>query len=284
MTKIPTAVVQTAPDENYEANIERALGFVREAAAAGARLISLPEAFVLRTRSKELRKEAIAYTAKNNFPKQLSDLAKELGVYFLAGSYSEAPTEDDAPDEIPGRAFNTTYFFDPNGDVLGKYRKIHMFDVDIAGGVSAKESDNNRPGDDIVTVDTEFGKMGLTICYDVRFPEMYRIHALRGAFLTFVPANFTMFTGKDHWEVLLRARAIENGTYIVAAATIGANTEFNSYGRSMIIDPWGTVIATAPDEEGFVIATVDTERVQKIQSSVPSLKNRVAHTYRWENT
>lgn len=281
MSKLPTAVVQTAPTEDYVANIERALGLVREAAAAGAKLISLPEAFVLRTRSKELRKEAAAYT--KDFPKQLGALAKELGVYFLAGSYGEAPGPNDAPDEIPGRAYNTSYFFNPDGETIGKYRKIHMFDVDIPGGVSAKESDNNRPGEEIVTVDTAYGKMGMTICYDLRFPEMFRIHALRGAFLTFVPANFTMFTGKDHWEVLLRARAIENGTYIVAAATMGANTEFNSYGRSLIIDPWGTVIATAPDEEGFVIASIDPARVQKIQASLPSLKNRVASTYDWAN-
>jgi predicted amidohydrolase len=241
-------------------------------------LIALPEAFVYRGADLEKRWET-AELIPGPLSAELAALAKQLGVYLLAGSYPERPGPADPSHESDPRTYNTSLFFGPDGGQLAKYRKIHMFDVEVAGGVTAKESARNRSGTEIVTADTEYGKMGLTICYDLRFPEVFRAQALQGVMLSFVPANFALFTGKDHWEVLLRARAIETGIYIVAPATIGRAGEFQAYGRSLIVDPWGTVITTMSDEEGFTMAMIDTERVKRVQQSLPSLKNRAPAAY-----
>lgn len=278
MATISTAVVQTNPGDDKALNVERALQLIEAAAASGAKLVALPEAFVFRGADLAKRWEA-AELIPGPLSTELAAAAKRLGIYLLAGSYPERPGPADPSHESDPRTYNTSLFFGPGGELLGKYRKIHMFDVEVAGGVTAKESARNRSGSEIVTSDTEFGKMGLTVCYDLRFPEVFRAQALQGVMLSFVPANFALFTGKDHWEVLLRARAIENGIYIVAPATIGRAAEFQAYGRSLIVDPWGTVIATMSDEEGFAMAMIDTERVKRVQQSLPSLKNRAPAAY-----
>lgn len=279
MGTLRIALLQTNPGDDRDRNVEEAFGLIEAAASAGAGVVTLPEAFVYRARDMEKR-WAAAETIPGPLSQRLSATAKRLGIHLLAGSYPERPGADDPSYESDPRTYNTSLFFGPDGELLAKYRKIHMFDMDLADGVSAKESARNRPGDEVVTADTAFGRVGLTVCYDLRFPELFRIQALRGAFLCFVPSNFTLFTGKDHWEVLLRARAIENGVYIVAPATIGKSDDFNSYGRSMVIDPWGTVAATASDGVGVTIAEIDTERQARIQASLPSLKNRVPAAYR----
>ena len=175
---------------------------------------------------------------------------------------------------------NTSLFFGPDGELLARYHKIHMFDVKIDGQVDARESASIEPGSQVVTAQTEFGVVGLTICYDLRFPELYRALAIGGARLIFVPANFTLFTGRDHWETLLRARAIENGVFVAAAGQIGGvEGAFQSFGRSMVVDPWGTVVACASDGQEIVHATIDLGMVERVREKLPSLRHRRPDVY-----
>ena len=183
-------------------------------------------------------------------------------------------------EQIPGnsRAYNTSLLFDPEGNVIARYRKIHLFDVDIEGGVSTMESETRQPGSEIVVAETEFCPMGLTVCYDLRFPELYRALALSGARMVFVPSAFTAVTGEAHWEPLLRARAIENQVYIVAPDQIGKNPySFATYGNSMIVDPWGRVLARASDLPAIIFAEVDLDYLAKVRAELPSLAHRKVH-------
>ena len=168
---------------------------------------------------------------------------------------------------------------DPDGEIIAVYRKLHTFDITMPDGTAADESARIRPGSEIVTVDTALGRFGLSICYDIRFPELYRIMALEGAEVIFTPASFTMQTGKDHWETILRTRAIENGCYIVAADQYGQKARFMAYGNSMVVDPWGTVIARARDKMGIIYAEIDLDYVKEIRQKMPSLKNRRGDIY-----
>ena len=194
-------------------------------------------------------------------------LAASLGIHLLAGSFLEKTPE--------ARAYNTSLLFSPEGEILAQYRKIHLFDIDIPGQVSIKESDTKKPGQEVVTCETGVGTVGLSVCYDLRFPELYRQLADNGAELICVPAAFTFPTGAAHWEPLLRARAIENQSYLIAPNQIGKNVHgFADYGNSMIIDPWGKVIARAPDKECVITAEIDREYVEKIRKELPCLAHR----------
>uniref|UniRef100_UPI0025F2B697 carbon-nitrogen hydrolase family protein n=1 Tax=uncultured Demequina sp. TaxID=693499 RepID=UPI0025F2B697 len=238
MPETTIALVQLEPTEAYDANVEAALNGIAEAARQGAEAVFLPESFHVKGPS-ELR-FATATPIPGPLSDALSAAARDAGVWLLAGSFNE---KIDRPDKLS----NTSLLFGPDGAIVESYRKIHLFDVTVGDEVVARESDRNLAGDRTVVVDTPFGRMGLSICYDVRFPELYRTLALQGAELLAVPSNFAMFTGKDHWEVLLRARAIENGAYVIAPATTGRHGGFASYGRSLVVDPWGTVVACASD-------------------------------------
>jgi predicted amidohydrolase len=203
-------------------------------------------------------------------------LASELGIDLVAGSIAEKR-------EGHERVANTSMHAGPNGEIKAVYRKIHMFDVEV-GGVEYRESEYSEPADEVVLSDTAGGvELGLTICYDLRFPELYRILALRGARIVTVPANFTRITGEAHWEVLLRARAIENQVFVIAPGQgRGSGPETDSYGNSMIVDPWGEVLARAGGEGAcFVAADLDLARQDEIRGKLPSLANRVAAAYRW---
>jgi len=202
-------------------------------------------------------------------------LARELGVELVPGSLLERLEGED-------KLANTSLHIDAEGEVRASYRKLHMFDVEV-GGRRYRESELELAGEEIVLSHTAQGAgLGLTVCYDLRFPELYRILAVRGAELITVPAAFTLPTTRDHWEVLLRARAIENQLYVIAANQYGPHPAGqHSGGRSMIVDPWGIVLAQAPDGEGYVIAEADLEREREIRSSLPSLANRRAESYRW---
>ncbi len=272
MAHLTLGLIQVNPDEDKRANVTRAIELVGEAASAGAQFVALPETF--HCRGPNDVKFATAEPIPGPLSAELAAVAKRHRIYLLAGSYNERVDDGDP------RLFNTSLLFDPNGVVLAKYRKIHLFDVIIDGQVKAQESSRNRPGDQLVTAETAYGRVGLSICYDLRFPEVYRALALKGATLTFVPSNFTLYTGKDHWETLLRARAIENGMYIVAPATIGeGGGGFTAYGRSLVVDPWGTVLACASDQVGVILATIDLDRVQKVRESLPSLAHRRPDIY-----
>lgn len=273
MAHLTLGLIQVDPDEDKTANVDKALRLIDEAATAGAQFVALPETFHCRGPNEV--KFATAEPIPGPLSERLAEAAVRHGVYLLAGSYNERVDDGD------GRLFNTSLLFSPKGELLAKYRKLHLFDVIIGGQVRAQESSRNRPGDELVTAETDYGTVGLSICYDLRFPEVYRSLALMGATLTFVPSNFTLYTGKDHWETLLRARAIENGMYIVAPATLGdGGGGFTAYGRSLVVDPWGTVVACAPDQEGVTLATIDLGRVQTVRESLPSLTHRRPEVYR----
>jgi deaminated glutathione amidase len=264
------AAVQLNSRGDKARNLDTAERLVRAAASDGAELIALPEKWNLLAAGEELLAGAEpldgpSLTAARTW-------ARELGVHLLAGSVCERDEEG---------AFNTSVLVGADGEDLAVYRKIHMFDVEV-GGVSYRESEHERAGSEIVVAPLGELTVGLTVCYDLRFPELFRILALRGARLLTVPSAFTLATGRDHWEVLLRARAIENQTFVLAPNQIGkAPPRFESFGRSAIVDSWGTVLATAPDEECFVAADLDLAAQDRVRDSLPSLANRQPHAYTW---
>ncbi|SHH03021.1 Predicted amidohydrolase [Anaerosphaera aminiphila DSM 21120] len=269
MKKFSIGVVQMQSTASKEENLKNIEKYALEAIEKGVDLISFPEN--VNYSGEEFESERL----DGNTFQLFSKLAKENKVYIHGGSISE--------DNGTKRPYNTTMFFDRDGNMIEKYRKLHMFDVDIADGPAYKESDSKTPGDEIVTVETELCKMGLSICYDIRFPELYRILALEGAKVIFTPANFVMNTGKDHWESILRARAIENTVYIVASAQMGQQPTYVAYGKSMVIDPWGDVIAKSSDKPGVIVAEIDLDYLDKVRSQVPSLKNRRGDVYKLAN-
>jgi deaminated glutathione amidase len=269
---IRVAAVQLNSREDKRRNLAAAERLVRAAAADGAEIVALPEKWNLLGPPEAL--VAGAEPLDGPSVNAARSWARELGIQLVAGSISE---------HVEGRKrlANTSLLIDPAGKIAAAYRKIHMFDVDV-GGVSYRESDVEEPGDEIVVADAGGPKVGLSVCYDLRFPELYRILAIRGAKLITVPSAFTMQTGKDHWEVLLRARAIESQVFVLAPDQIGeAPPHYNSYGRSMIVDPWGVALATAPDEDCFVAVDLDLEAQKRIRESLPSLANRRPQAYRW---
>ena len=264
------AAVQLNSIGEKDRNLEAAERLVRAAAADGAELVALPEKWNLLAAGDELLAGAEPLDGPSLTAAR--EWARELGIYLLAGSISERGAE---------KAFNTSVLIDPEGEDLAVYRKIHMFDVDV-GGVSYRESDHEEPGSEIVTAPLGELIAGLTVCYDLRFPELYRILAVRGARLVAVPSAFTAATGRDHWEVLLRARAIENQVFVLAPNQTGeAPPHFDSYGHSAIVDPWGRVLALASGGEGFVAADLDLAEQERERASLPSLANRRPQAYVW---
>jgi deaminated glutathione amidase len=270
------AAVQLNSAGDKARNVETAERLVRAAAADGAQLVALPEKWNLLGDSATLLEGAEPLDGPTIAVAR--SWARELGIHLVAGSIAER-----VADQV--KSFNTSTLIGPEGEVEATYRKIHMFDVDV-GGVAYRESEHEEPGEEIVSAGLGGGlegiTLGMTICYDLRFPELYRILAVRGARVITVPSAFTLDTGKDHWEVLLRARAIENQAFVVAPNQIGeAPPHYRSYGRSSILDPWGVVLAQAPDEECFIAAELDLELQDRVRTTLPSLANRRPAAYRW---
>jgi len=266
------AAVQLNSTDDRDRNLEVAERLVREAASGGAELIVLPEKWPC-LGSPEALLEA-AEPLDGPVLNAVAGWASELGAAILAGSVGE---------RIEGseKIANTSVLIGRDGTQLAAYRKIHMFDVDVAG-VEYRESAHEQPGTDIVVGDVDALKLGLSVCYDLRFPELFRILALSGAHAIALPAAFTERTGRDHWEPLIRARAIENQLFMIAAGQIGeAPPHYRSFGRSMIVDPWGLVMAQAPDTECVISAQLDLEAMARIRSSIPSLANRRPGAYEW---
>ena len=267
------AAVQLNSTADPTANLSSADRLTRAAAAEGATLIVLPEKWTAMGSEDDLR--GAAQTLDGPAIAWARATARELGVDLLAGSIVE---------RVPGqeKLANTSLHVDSSGEVRAVYRKLHMFDVEV-GGQRYRESELEQPGDEIVTSETTDGvTLGLSICYDLRFPELYRILAVRGALVLVVPAAFTLATTRDHWETLLRARAIENQAFVIAANQVGAHPGgHRSGGRSMIVDPWGLILAQVPDREGYALAELDLERQAEIRAQLPSLANRRPAAYRW---
>ncbi len=265
------AVIQMDSGEDKEKNLARAEKAIDEAAAAGAQVLCFPE-------------NMPRVTAQGGTPVTepleggptlalLCNKAREHGVYIHGGSLTEKI-------EGSGRAHNTAAIVGPDGEILSTYRKLHTFDVTLPDGTPCAESSRVRPGSELSVVQTPLGRWGTAICYDLRFPELFRKMALMGAEVVFVPANFTRPTGRDHWEVLLRARAIENGCFVVAADQCGTKPDFTAFGTSLVIDPWGDVLARAnADTPEIVYATLDLQRVWEVRESLPVLENRRPDVY-----
>jgi deaminated glutathione amidase len=267
------AAVQLNSTADQAANLAGADRLTRAAAADGASLIVLPEKWTAMGSNEDLR--AAAETLDGPAIRWARVTARELGLDLVAGSIVERVSGQE-------KLANTSVHVDPRGEVRAVYRKVHMFDVDI-GGRSYRESEVEEPGEEIVLSETVDGiELGLSICYDLRFPELYRILAVQGARVIAVPAAFTLGTTRDHWETLLKARAIENQAFVVAANQFGSHPGgHRSGGRSMIIDPWGVVLAQAPDREGHIVADLDLERQREIRAQLPALANRRPAAYRW---
>ena len=272
MTAVPrylAAAVQLRSTADEAANWRQAEELVERAAGYGARFVATPEnSNYLGPHAEKVRRaEPLAGPTVGRF----AELAARLGIHLLLGSFNEKADE-------AGRCFNTSVLLGPGGAVLTTYRKIHLFDVDVPGGVSFRESQTVVPGDTPVTVDTPLGRIGLTICYDLRFGELYRQLAGAGASLLAVPSAFTLATGKDHWYPLLRARAIETQCWLVAPAQVGEHGDEGlkeSYGHAAIVDPWGVVVASAGAAgPGLALAEIDPARVTAVRRAIPVADHR----------
>jgi predicted amidohydrolase len=270
--RLRVACVQINSSPSKAENLERMESLVARAASTGADLVLLPEKWN-GLGSHEILLDVAEPLDGGETVDAMGTWARAHGITLVGGSIAECR---DGREKLS----NTCVVFDPEGELAAVYRKIHMFDVEV-GGVVYRESDAEEPGDRPVSCDVEGWRLGLTICYDLRYPELYRILAVEGAELVTVPAAFTLYTGKDHWEILLRARAIENQCYVLAANQWGVVQGKASYGRSSIVDPWGVVLAQAPDEDGVVTAELDRAHMERIRRTLPSLATRQPAAYTW---
>lgn len=262
------AVIQMTSTSDAEGNLAQADRLIRQAAARGAAFVATPEnTNYLGPHAEKVRR---AEPLEGPTPGCFSALARELGIHLLLGSFNER-----APD--PARCYNTSVLFGPEGDRLAVYRKIHLFDVDVPGGVAFRESDTVAPGEELVTAATSLGVFGLTICYDLRFGELYRALVARRAEILLIPSAFTATTGKAHWETLVRARAIESQAFVVAPGQQGRHDDGGlreSHGQSMIVDPWGVVLTQAPEGPGIALAEIDLERLRRVRAAIPVGEHR----------
>jgi predicted amidohydrolase len=263
------AAVQLQSQDDVLENLGVCRKLVAEAGREGARLVVLPENFAY-FGPDEARQNSAERVADASRPIQsaLAEMARTNGVFLVAGGYPEASSD-------PARPFNTALVYGPDGALLSSYRKIHLFDVALQDGTTLSESSGTSPGEALVCFDIGRFRIGLSICYDLRFPELYRALVAQGASVLLVPAAFTLHTGKDHWHTLLRARAIESQAFVVAAAQWGKHPQGRStYGHSLVVDPWGTVIAEASDRVGVVSATLDLSYLERVRAAVPCLSHR----------
>ena len=266
-SNVRVAIIQLSSTDDIAANLEATREFVNRAADQGAQFVALPENYGY------LRREGLVYPCAQDVDGEIvgavRDLARDRGIWILGGSFPEAIPDSE-------RVYNCSVLISPAGDCVARYRKMHLFDVELGvEGGSFRESDAIAPGNEVVSAKTDFGVLGMTICYDLRFPEIYRELVSQGASFISVPSAFSPATGRDHWEVLLRARAIENQVFIVAPAQCGHHSpDRASYGRSMIVDPWGLVLAQGGDEPGVIVADCDLGRLDRVRKAIPCLQNR----------
>ena len=271
--RLRVACVQISSSGSKAENLERMEALVARAASTGADVVLLPEKWN-GLGSAEILHDVAEPLDGGETVDAMSGWARTHGITLVGGSIAERR-------EGREKLSNTCVVFDGGGEIVAVYRKIHMFDVEVGGHVY-RESDAEEPGEGPVVCTAEGWALGLTVCYDLRFPELYRILAVEGAELVTVPAAFTLYTGKDHWEILLRARAVENQCYVAAANQWGVHAEGKaSYGRTAIVDPWGVVLAQAPDEDAVGSAELDRAHMERVRRALPSLANRQPAAYTW---
>jgi deaminated glutathione amidase len=258
--------VQMTSTADRTRNLDTALRLVNEAADLGAKLVGLPENFAYMGPEEE--RLAGAETLEGPTLSALREVARRRAIHVLAGSIAEKV-------DVPKKTANTSALIADDGSIVAAYRKIHLFDVSIPDGARYAESEVVVPGDKVVVAPTQLGRIGLTVCYDLRFPELFRRLAELGAEVITIPSAFTLFTGKDHWEVLVRARAIENLAYVLAPAQVGRHSaNRQTFGNAMIVDPWGVVLARCADGEGVCVAPLKRDRLEKVRQELPALKHR----------
>ena len=272
LEKYIAAVIQLDTTTCYEDNLKTAADFIGEAHARRAKLVTLPENWTYQG------DDYLNYAEEmpgGRLSTMLSQLSAKYGMWIHSGSSSEINENSSDP-----RPHNTSMLFNPKGELVAMYRKIHASDMDVAGAHSYRESDYKCPGSEIVVYDTnDIGKLGFSICYDLRFPELFRLMALDGADVFFVPSSFYLMTGKDHWDILLQSRAIENSCYLLAGAQCGVKYDGPTYGRSIIIDPWGNIIAKASDKACVITAEIDLTYRRNVKRQVVTLENRRTDMY-----
>lgn len=270
MTKIKLALCQMNVIDNKEENLKNASLMINKSMKENVDFIVLPEMFNC-PYSNDKFIEYCETEKDSQTLKTISSLAKMNNVYILAGSIPEKENDN---------LFNTSYLFDKTGEIIAKHRKMHLFDIDVKDKITFKESDVLTAGDDFTIADTEFGKIGIGICYDVRFPELARIMVENGALILFYPGAFNMTTGPAHWELLFRSRALDNQVYCIGVApALNENASYHSYGHSIIANPWGEVIAQASEKEELIISEIDLDEIKKIREELPLLKNKRKDLY-----
>ena len=264
------AAIQMTSKPDLEKNLVEAEELIELAVRQGAELVGLPENFAFL--GKEEDKIAQSKNIAEKTEKFLKKMAQKFQIFILGGGFPVPVAED------PSKAYNTATLIAPNGQEVSHYQKVHLFDVDVPDGNTYCESSTVMPGKTLPNIYTseDLGNIGLSICYDVRFPELYRHLSSKGVDVLFIPAAFTAFTGKDHWQVLLQARAIENTAYVIAPAQTGNHYERRySHGHGMIIDPWGVILADAGDKPGVAVAEISPHRLEQVRRQMPSLQHRV---------
>jgi len=277
MSHLIVAAIQLTSTDDVASNLDSCQRLIAEAAASGAKLIGLPENFAYLGSDRDHRlslAERVGSDADGPILAAMRRAAQQTGAWLLLGGFPEMGHTPATAGALQ-RIRNTSVLLSPDGNVAAVYRKIHLFDVDVPGGLRFRESEAIEPGADVVVAETPWGGLGLTICYDLRFPELYRAIAGRGARVCAVPSAFTLETGKDHWHVLLRARAIENQMFVFAPAQRGLHGgQRRSYGHALVVDPWGVVIAECGDHEGFALAKLDFDYQDEVRRNLPCLLHR----------
>jgi deaminated glutathione amidase len=265
-TILKVSLIQMNTRDDKAANLRVARELI-EAAVERDRpdIVSLPETWTSMTSNFDVQYGNSETIPDGEACRMMAELAQKHGIYVHGGSMAE---------RSDGKCFNTTLVFNPSGEIIARYRKIHLFDVEVPGGVSYRESATMKAGSDVVTCDIDGTTVGLSVCYDMRFPELYRALRDQGAKVIFLPAAFTMMTGRDHWETLIKARAIETQSWLVAPAQIFEHDNGKiCYGRSIVVDPWGTVVAKAPDKVGFVTADIDPAYADEVRAKMPVMQH-----------
>lgn len=277
MNNIKIALCQMNVIDNKEENLKKAISMIKTASENDVDLIILPEMFNCPYENEKF----IEYSeeAENSYTLNLiSKTASEEKKYIIAGSIPEkesTPTSE--------RIYNTSFMFNPNGEIIAKHRKMHLFDIDVKGKIYFKESDTLTAGNQITIAETSFGKIGIGICYDIRFPELARLMALEGADILCYPGAFNLTTGPAHWEMLFKARACDNQVFTIGVApALDKNANYNSYGHSLIINPWGEILSSASFEEELIITEIDLNEIKKVREELPLLKNRRKDIYNLE--
>lgn len=266
------ACIQLRATTDVTQNLATTERLVRRAAAMGASLVATPENTSYL--GPQFHKVELAEPLDGPTASRLRDLAAELGIHLLVGSLPERQSEGAADTQ---RCHNTSVLYGPTGDQIAAYRKMHLFDVDVPGGLTIKESDSVVAGDGVVLAETPLGRIGMSVCYDLRFPELYRALVDGGADIIAVPSAFTLTTGKDHWHPLIRARAIETQCWWLAPAQWGRHDDEGkrqSYGHSLIVDPWGCVVADKGEGEGLCLAEIDLDRIAQVRRAIPVADHR----------